>query len=316
MRDGGEYLQIPVEVARRGVDDRSYAPPAIHLVPGGAALFLCALLFAATLNPAFSADLGTPQTGASDSPPAPATSSLGSGWVATLKANAGILPDWEGAKSYSFLAYPSVSLVRADALEWSSPDDGLDFSIYDAHGFSIGPVAAYELGRYRNDDPRRLFGIHDVPWTIEPGVFAEFWAIPNTFRARLEIRHGLGSGNGFVADAAADYLLHFGPTTFALGPRLSLGDQEYMRRQFGVTLTDSLQNGSVTPFKPDGGLKSAGLATSVTYDFSKQWSAVAYGGYDRLVADAGKSPLVKKLGSPDQFHAGLTVNYSFSLSGL
>ena len=149
MRDGGEYLQIPVEVARRGVDDRSYAPPAIHLVPGGAALSLCALLFAATLNPAFSADLGAPQTGASDSPPAAATSSLGSGWVATLKANAGILPDWEGAKSYSFLAYPSVSLVRADALEWSSPDDGLDFSVYDAHGFSIGPVAAYELGRYR-----------------------------------------------------------------------------------------------------------------------------------------------------------------------
>ncbi len=316
MRDGGEYLQIPVEAARRGVADRSYAPPPIHLVPIGKSLFLCALLFAATLNPAFSADLGTPRTGASDSPPASAASPLDSGWVATLKANAGILPDWEGAKSYSFLAYPSVSLVRADALEWSSPDDGLDFSVYDAHGFSIGPVAAYELGRYRNDDPRRLFGIHDAPWTIEPGVFVEFWAIPNTFRARLEIRHGLGSGNGFVADAAADYLLHFGPTTFALGPRLSLGDQEFMRRQFGVTLTDSLQNGSVTPFKPDGGLKSAGLATSVTYDFSKQWSAVAYGGYDRLVADAGKSPLVKKLGSPDQFHAGLTVNYSFSLSGL
>ena len=36
----------------------------------------------------------------------------------------------------------------------------------------------------------------------------------------------------------------------------------------------------------------------------------------RLVADAAKSPLVKKLGSPDQFRAGLTVNYSFGLSGL
>jgi outer membrane protein len=316
MSDGREYLQTQVEVARRAVADRLDAPARIQLVPGGAALSLCALLFAATLNPAFSADLGTPQTGAPDSPSAPATSSLDSGWVATLKANAGVLPDWEGAKSYSFLGYPSVSLRRADAREWSSPDDGLDFSVYDAHGFSVGPVAAYELGRYRNDDPRRLFGIHDVPWMIEAGVFAEFWAVPDTFRARVEIRHGLSSGNGFVADAAVDYLLHFGAATFALGPRLSLGDQDFMRRQFGVTLTDSVQNGSVTPFKPEGGLKSAGLGTSLTYDFSKQWSAVAYGGYDRLVADAGKSPLVKKLGSPDQFHAGVTVNYSFSLSGL
>ena len=105
--------------------------------------------------------------------------------------------------------------------------------------------------------------------------------------------------------------MHFGQATFAHGPRLGLGDQDFMRRQYGVTLTDALQNGSVTPFKPDGGLRSAGVATSVTYDLSKQWSAVLYGGYDRLVADAAKSPLVKKLGSPDQFHAGLTVSYSF-----
>ncbi len=64
------------------------------------------------------------------------------------------------------------------------------------------------------------------------GVFAEFWAIPNTLRTRIELRHGMGSGNGFVADAAADYLLHFGQATFALGPRLGLGDQDFMRRQY------------------------------------------------------------------------------------
>ena len=315
MGDGGAFLQTPAEVPRRAGTERFRVPRSSALL-AGTSLALFSASLGAGLSPAFSADLGTAQTNISASPSPPAAASLDSGWIATLKANAGFSPDWEGAKSYSFLAYPSASLRRADAREWSAPDDGLDFSVYDARGFSIGPVAGYELGRYRNDDPRRLFGIHDVPWTIEAGVFAEFRAIPNTVRVRLEIRHGLSSGNGFVADAAADYLLHFGPATLALGPRLSLGDQDFMRRQFGVTFTDFLQNGSVTPFRPEGGLKSAGLATSVTYDFSKQWSAVAYGGYDRLVADAGKSPLVRKLGSAEQFHAGVTVNYSFSLSGL
>jgi MipA family protein len=278
--------------------------------PLGVKSALCLVLLLWLAAPSFAADLGASTT------PAPAPSTSDNGWVATLKANAGFSPDWEGAKSYSFLAYPSVSLRRADMREWSAPDDGFDFAVYDSPVFSIGPVARYESGRYRNDDPRRLFGIHDVPWTVEPGIFAEFWPIPDMLRARIELRHGLGSGNGFVADAAADYLVHFGQATFALGPRLGLGDQEFMRREFGVTLTDALQNGSVTPFKPDGGLKSAGVASSVTYDISKQWSAVLYGGYDRLVADAAKSPLVKKLGSPDQFRAGLTVSYSFGLSGL
>ena len=316
MGDGGVLLRTSVGSARCAGADESDLPRESGALLVAASLALFSLLFRAGPSPAAAADLGPPQASVSSSSPFQASSTIESGWVATLKANAGFLPDWEGAKSYTFLAYPSVSLARGGAQEWSSPDDGLDFSIYDAHGFSIGPVAAYELGRYRSDDPRRLFGIRDVPWTIQPGIFAEFWAIPNTFRARLEVRHGLGSGNGFVADAAADYLLHFGPATFALGPRLSLGDQEYMRRQFGVTLTDALQNGSVTPFKPDGGLKSAGVSTSMTYDFSKRWSAVIYGGYDRLVADAAKSPLVKRLGSPDQFRTGLTLNYSFGLSGL
>ncbi|MBV9114662.1 MAG: MipA/OmpV family protein [Hyphomicrobiales bacterium] len=312
MGDGLEYLLSPNEFARlRGVGPFG-ARRIGHLVCAGMASALSMLPLAASIDAALSADFGQPQAGVPASVPTP----LDSGWIATLKVTTDLLPDWEGAKSYSFLAYPSVSLRRADARDWSAPDDGLDFSIYDASGFSIGPVARYELGRYRSDDPRALFGIHDVPWSIEAGGFAEFWPIPNTFRARIEIRHGIAAGNGFVADAAADYLLHFGPATFALGPRLSLGDRDFMRTQFGVTLTDSLQNGAVTPFKPDGGLKSAGVATSVTYEFSKEWSAVVDGGYDRLVADAAKSPLVKKLGSPDQFRVGLTVNYSFGLSGL
>jgi outer membrane protein len=310
MGDGGKFFLPRSEGVRRaGAGLFSASRVRRERSIGRPISAICFFLLAALASPSFGADLSASATPHPVAAPAIATPD--SGWVATLKANVDVLPDWEGAKSYSFLAYPFVSLRRADAREWSAPDDGFDFSVYDSPGFSIGPVSRFELGRYRNDDPRRLFGIHDVSWSLEPGIFAEFWPIPNTLRTRSELRHGTGSGNGFVADAAADYLMHFGQATFALGPRLGLGDQDFMRRQYGVTLTDALQNGSVTPFKPDGGLRSAGVATSVTYDLSKQWSAVLYGGYDRLVADAAKSPLVKKLGSPDQFHAGLAMSYSF-----
>ena len=312
MGDGVEYGRARTEVARCIRAGFFRASRKRSVVFAGSAIALSAFLSTVTLDAAFSSDLGLQPA----NPSAPPAGSIDSGWVATLKATGEFLPDWEGAKSYSFLSYPSISLRPSDAREWSAPDDGLDFSVYDASGFSIGPVARYELGRYRSDDPRRLFGIHDVSWTIEPGIFAEFWAIPGMFRTRLEIRHGLDTRNGFVADAATDYLLRFGAATFAVGPRLSFGDRDFMRKQFGVSLTDSRQNGAVSPFRPDGGPKSAGVATSLTYDFSKEWSAVIYGGYDRLVDDAAKSPLVRKLGSADQFQAGLTLSYSFSLHGL
>ncbi|MFI5015129.1 MAG: MipA/OmpV family protein [Hyphomicrobiales bacterium] len=244
-------------------------------------------------------------------PPAPADE----GWIITLKGNVSLSTEWQGAKSYDAEGFPSVSFRRADQPAiWGAPDDGLDFAVYESPFFSIGPVGRYDSGRYRSDE-KKLFGIRDIPWTIEPGAYVEFWPIPDTLRAHVELRHGLNSNNGFVADAAIDYLVHVGATTFALGPRLGLGDQDLMRKEFGVTLTDALQNGIVTPFKPNGGLRSAGVATSVSYDISKAWSATVYGGYDRLVADAAKSPLVRKFGSPDQFRAGVTLSYSFGFRG-
>ena len=181
-------------------------------------------------------------------------------------------------------------------------------------GSVSGRWPATTSGRYRADD-QKLFGLRDVRWTIEPGAYVEFWPIPDTLRAHFELRHGVDSRDGFVADAAVDYLWHVGPATVAIGPRLSLGDEDFLRRDYGVSFTDAVQNGIVTPFKPVGGLHSAGVATSLTYDVTQAWSTTVYGGYDRLVGDAAKSPLIRKLGSADQFKAGLTVSYSFGFSG-
>ncbi len=270
---------------------------------------LCLTLSAGIGASVKAADLGA----ATPSAPAPASTE---GWIITLKGNVSLSTDWEGSKSYGIEGYPSFSFRRAsEPATWGAPDDGFGLPLYQTQSLSIGPVGRYDSGRYRADD-QKLFGIRDVRWTVEPGGYVEFWAIPETLRAHVEIRHGVDSRDGFVADAAVDYLVHIGPTaTFAVGPRLSLGDQDFMRRDFGVSATDALQNGIVTPFKPLGGLRSAGLASSLTYDVSKAWQTTLYGGYDRLVGDAARSPLVRKIGSPDQFKAGLTLSYSFGFDG-
>jgi len=269
---------------------------------------LCLPLLAGSGNSSGAADLGA----ISMAPPAPASTE---GWIITLKGNVSFSNAWEGSKDYDFQGYPSFSFRRAsEPATWGAPDDGFGIPLYENPYFSMGPVGRYDSGRYRSDD-KKLFGIRDVRWTVEPGAYVEFWPIPNTLRAHVELRHGVDSRDGFIADAAVDYLVHIGQTTFAFGPRLGLGDQDMMRRDFGVSFTDAVQNGIVTPYKPSGGLRSAGLASSVTYEISKTWSTTLYGGYDRLLADAAKSPLVRKLGSPDQFEAGLSLSYSFGFSG-
>jgi outer membrane scaffolding protein for murein synthesis (MipA/OmpV family) len=269
-------------------------------------LGLAAALAALVAQGARAADAGQPAA------PAP------EGWIITVTGNISISPEWDGAKTYGVVPYPTFSFRRADAppAVWSAPDDGVDYALTESRVFNFGPVVRYHSGRYRGADPTKLFGIHDVPWTLEPGFFAEYWAIPDTLRARVELRHGLGADYGFIADVAADYVVHVDRSTFALGPRLGLGDGVYMRKQFGVTALDALWNGNVTPYKPQGGVRSVGAAASYTYDFSKTWSATAYGGYDRLIGEAARSPLVKNLGSPDQFRAGLTLSYAFGFKGL
>lgn len=273
----------------------------------GFAVILCLPLLAGPMA-AHAADLNS--TGV----PAPAPAST-QGWIITLKANGSFSTEWAGSKSYDPQGYPSFSFRKAgQPATWSAPDDGFGLPVYENRFFSIGPVARYDSGRYRADD-QKLFGIRDVPWTFEPGIYAEFWPIPDVLRARIELRRGFVSNGGFLADAAVDYLVHVGKTTFAIGPRLGANDEDTMRREFGVKLIDAVQNGIVTPYTPNGGFRSAGLATSVTYDMSETWSTTVYGGYDRLVGEAAKSPLVRKLGSPDQFRAGVSVSYSFGVEG-
>jgi outer membrane scaffolding protein for murein synthesis (MipA/OmpV family) len=274
----------------------------------GFAAVLCLPLLAG-LTASHAADLG-----AAEQPPALLSST--EGWIITLKANGSFSTEWAGSKSYDPQGYPSFSFRRAsEPATWSAPDDGFGIPVYENRFFNIGPVARYDSGRYRSDD-QKLFGIRDVVWTFEPGIYAEFWPIPDILRARIELRHGFVSNGGFLADASVDYLWHVGQTTFAIGPRLGANDEDTMRREFGVKLIDATQNGIVTPYTPNGGFRSAGLATSVTYDMSDTWSTTIYGGYDRLIGDAAKSPLIRKLGSPDQFRAGLSVSYSFGFKGL
>jgi outer membrane scaffolding protein for murein synthesis (MipA/OmpV family) len=255
-------------------------------------------------GPATAADLGFP----SQVTPNPQPTSQ---WVVTLKGNAIFSPDYLGAKDYTLTPFPSLGIRRAGTpAAFAAPDDGIGIALLENQWFRFGPVARYRPGRYLDDDAK-LFGLDKVPWTVEAGVFAEVWPTPN-LRGRVEVRHGFREDDGWVGDIAADLVLPYGNWTFSAGPRFAFGADTFMRTNFGVTPEEAALNPFIAaPYKPSAGLFGAGVAAAATYQWNQNWSTTVQASWTRLVQDAAKSPIVKTLGSRDQFVVGLTAAYSF-----
>jgi MipA family protein len=272
-----------------------------HSLSSAAAALLLGLA-----GPAWSADLGVP--------PVPGLPILASGWIVTVTGNAKVGSSYPGADDLSFIAFPSFNLRRpGEPKRFTTPDDGLSLPFYDTRSLRAGVTGRFKGGRYLGSD-RRLFGFEDVKWAVEPGLFVEFW--PADFlRLRAELRRGLNGHDGFVADFGGDVVSRFDRFTFSIGPRLALGDEEYVQTYFGVRPFEAALNGLVTPYSPSGGLTSIGASSSLSYDWSEQWSTTVSASYAHLVGDAADSPIVKRFGSEHQFTLGASVSYSFSTSG-
>lgn len=270
------------------------------------------LRFAAVICAAFLVFSGVKPVRAADTTDLAFASKSMDTWIVTVKANTVVSPRWSGSQDMSFLAYPSLSFRKAgEKPRFSSPDDGISIDGISWGGLSLSPVFKYRGGRYDGQN-KELHGIHDAKWTLEGGLQATYW-IGSNIRTKVEIRRGFRGKDGFEASFGADFVQSFNNDkwTVAIGPRLALADSRFMRYRYGVTALDAKYNTKVTEYRPDAGIKSVGLYASATYKFSDSWSGTLHGGYDRLVGNAAKSPIVKHIGSPNQYMIGLTLAYSF-----
>jgi outer membrane scaffolding protein for murein synthesis (MipA/OmpV family) len=254
------------------------------------------------------ADLGSRQTLA---PVAPAQT----GYIVTVTGNVQAGPRFPGSDDMSAFFYPGIDWRRVGEPErFKAPDDGISFTLFETSAFRFGPTARVVGSRNPKDD-HDFIGLHKVDWTIEGGAFLEVWPV-EFLRARAEIRHGFNGHDGLVGNLGLDLVQHYGAFTFSIGPRLALGDSDFTREYFGITPEEAFDNGRVTAFRPDGGITSVGGLAAITYKWSEQWSTTVYGGYDRLVDDAGRSPVTRVLGSRDQWTVGASLSYSFYFPGL
>ena len=234
-------------------------------------------------------------------------------WIVTVSGTLQAVPRYPGASDYTAVGYPSLDIRRAgEPRRFSAPDDGFSLSLYDDPVFRIGPTARIVPGRYYGDDKRHLFGVRDARFAVEPGVFVEFYPVPY-IRTRAEARQGVYGHHGTVGTVAADYLLPVDKLLFSIGPRFNIGDASFARKYFGVSPTEAIINGRLTPYDP-ASFYSAGVLGAVTYTPSPTWAYTAFAGYSRILGASGDSPLVRRpFGDPDQLQFGIKIDYSFSM---
>jgi MipA family protein len=271
--------------------------------------FAPALLAASMLVPpaALAADLPSRMPSMVEAPPP------SSGYIVTISGDIQAIPNYPGSDRYTGVFYPSITYRRVGEPErFTAPDDGISITVFETANLRIGPVARIETGRFLDDD-RRLFGLRKIPFDVELGGFLEYWPV-SFLRARLELRHGVRDDIGFAGTAGLDFVQRVGRFTFSLGPRVNFADDDYVRTYFGVTPAEAALNGRVYPFRPRGGITSAGGVASVMYRWNETWATTAYVGYNRLVGDVADSPIVTRIGSEHQLLVGAGVSYSFNFN--
>lgn len=231
--------------------------------------------------------------------------------ILSVGGGAQLLPRFPGADDYSVGPLVTGFVRReGDPIPFRTPDDGFGFSLTGRGGpVEIGPLLQFQ-GERDEEDVGAPVG--DVDFTVEAGAFVNV-NVSRSLRLRVEGQKGIGGHEGLTGAAGADVALRGGiDTLVTIGPRLRFNDDDYADAYFGVTPAAAAASG-LPAYDPEGGLRAIGVIAGVTRQLSRGLGIYAYAGYDRLVGDAADSPIVQRLGSEDQFSAGLALFLSFGI---
>ncbi len=237
---------------------------------------------------------------------------LSGDWYLTLGATGLVAPNFEGGKKYLLSAVPIVSLGKAgNAVRFSSRNDNISLALVDDGDVRAGLAGKILWGR--DNDADELRGLDPVRWGGEAGGFIEVYPF-NWMRLRGELRHGIRSHSGFVADISADAFYDVTPTVrLSGGPRLSMASSKYFEAYYGVSAAESLASG-LDEYHPGGGIKSTGVGGAITWKVTDPVTASLFGEYSRLTGPAAESSLVRQRGDRNQFTLGVSATYRFDFT--
>lgn len=278
---------------------------------------------AARRSPAFAAwlaiGLTCGATAAADESAAPSGPPSPAGWELGIGVAPVVSPVFEGADDIGMSVFPDIRVRYRDRFLASVPD-GIRYRVVNGANWRAGPIARIRFGREEDNggspflvtgSADALSGLGDVDTTLELGGFVAYRR--EHWRARLELRRGVGGHEGIVGDVSTDYTGSAGRIRYAFGPRMRFGGAEFTDTYFGIDAGQSARSGLPT-YDAGGGVNLVGVGGSAVLPYGRRLSLVVFGGYDRLLGDIADAPLVERRGSRNQLSAGAALTYRFDLS--
>ena len=236
-------------------------------------------------------------------------------WTLTLGVEGRVMPSYKGSDRYVLRPIPLFDIRRAGTPErFQAPRDGASIGLLEYGRFRAGPTFKIVTPRDDGDDVD-LTGLGDVDWTLEAGLFAEYW-FTDWLRARAEVRKGFGGHHGIVGDLTADVVVPVTPKlTFSAGPRMTVVSNSANQPYFSIDPTQSAASG-LPVYDAGGGIQSYGLGAQARYKFTQQFAGHVFVEYERLADDVANSPLVTQRGSAKHIQGGIGASYAFDIPGL
>ncbi len=242
----------------------------------------------------------------SAAPSAQAEDSTERQYVIDLGAGVMAQPRYPGSDETIFVPYPLFAVGK-----FFVPGVG-DVAENQTRRLSVYPSFNF-IGKRDAGNSNELEGMEDVDWSLEAGLgiaYRHDW-----LRGFVEVRQGFNGYSGQVAEFGLDVIgKPTEKTEVMLGPRAGWGSDDYMSTYFGITAQEADDSPNFdSPYDAGAGFSTVGVAVNASYELTDKLTLRARGGWDRLIGDAGDSPLVKE-GSANQFYGGLGLTHEFSFN--
>lgn len=226
-------------------------------------------------------------------------------YVISLGGGGKIKSKYPGSDSLVFSPWPIIDVTRFYLPGVGQVADGK----VERRGFGLFPSFDF-TGKRQASDSSDLIGTNEVDWAFEFGLGARYrydWV-----QGSVELRQGFNGHNGQVAEFGIDFFANpVDKVELVFGPRASWASKDYMQTYFGVTAAEAAAPGSrLAAYSSAAGFKTVGLEASASYAWSERVTFQMQGGWNRFVANAADSPIVKT-GSKNEFTIGMGLTYRF-----
>lgn len=234
-------------------------------------------------------------------------------WYVKLGGSGFTAPKYQGDNKNELGVSPIIAIGRQGPSErFSSRNDSAGFGMFD-NGAVNGGLAGKLIMPRDAGDSADLIGMSKIKLGGEVGAFANVYPT-DWLRVRGEVRQGIRSHSGLVADVNVDFFTDMAEgVQFSAGPRATWVSSKYNEKYYGVTPAQAAA-GAPSAYSPSGGLHSAGIGAEVKWKVTPEAEIGSFAEYRRLTGDAGGSSLVRERGSKNQFVVGVQASYKFGFT--